>query len=79
MIYTFSRWNKYIKYLKAKYWVLKERFFLSYVDEIIIASPTIINSNYKAQGFIPILLENFPLNKFIKDIDIINRLYYCIC
>ena len=36
MIQTFSRWNKYIKYLKEKYWILKERSFLSYVDEIII-------------------------------------------
>lgn len=73
MIYTFSRWNKYIKYLKAKYWVLKERLFLSYVDEVIIASPTIINSGFKAQGFNPILLENFPLNKFLDGIDISTK------
>ena len=27
MIYTFSKWNKYVKYLKAKYWLLKEKSF----------------------------------------------------
>jgi len=69
MIYTFSRWNKYINYLKAAYWKLKEKSFLSYVDEIIIASPTIINSDFIAQGFNPILLENFPLNEIVNNID----------
>ena len=69
MIHTFSRWYKYIKYLKEKYWILKERSFLSYADEIIIASPTIINSDFIAQGFNPILLENFPLKFFLKNIN----------
>lgn len=73
MIHTFSKWNKYLKYLKEKYWILKERSFLSYVDEIIIASPTIINSDYKSQGFNPILLENFPLKKYIENIDISTK------
>jgi len=70
MIYTFSKWNKYIKYVKAAYWMYKEKSFLSYVDEIIIASPTINNSDFKAQGFNPLLLENFPLNNMINNIDI---------
>ena len=48
---------------------MKERLFLSYVDEVIIASPTIINSGFEGQGFIPVLLENFPLNKFLDNID----------
>jgi len=69
MIYTFSKWNKHIKYLKAKYWSLKERFFLRKVDEIIIASSTIVNSDFKAQGFSPLLLENFPSNTLVGDID----------
>ena len=73
MIYTFSRWNSFIKYLKAKYWIFRERLFLSYVDEIIIASPTIVNSDFKSQGFDPILLENFPLYKYIKKIDFSSK------
>ena len=72
MIYTFSRWNKYIKYLKAKYWLLKEKNFLKKVDEIIIASSTIVNSDFKTQGFSPLLLENFPSNTTLVDIDL-NR------
>ena len=39
------------------------------MDEVIIASPTIINSGFEGQGFIPVLLENFPLNKFLDNID----------
>jgi len=60
MIYTFSKWNRYFKYLRAKHWLLKERHFLQNVDEIIIASSTIVNSDFKTQGFSPVLLENFP-------------------
>ena len=70
MINTFSRWNKYIKYLKIKIWLFKERLFLYYVDEIIIASPAITNSGYESMGFKPILLENFPLKFFIDSINI---------
>ncbi len=69
MIYTFSKWNKYIKYLRAKYWLLKEKYFLQYVDEIIIASSTIVNSDFKTQGFAPVLLENFPSKRLVGDID----------
>tara|TARA_Y100001968_G_scaffold326884_1_gene370823 strand:- start:159 stop:1268 length:1110 start_codon:yes stop_codon:yes gene_type:complete len=69
MIYTFSKWNKYINYLKTKSWLSKERSFLEYVDEVIIASSTIVNSDFKSQGFNPILLENFPLHKYVKKID----------
>ena len=73
MIYTFSKWNSCIKYLKAKYWIFRERLFLSQVDEIIIASPTIMNSDFKSQGFKPILLENFPLHKYVKKIDFSSK------
>ena len=31
MIYTFSKWNKFIKYIRAKYWLLKEKYFLQHV------------------------------------------------
>ncbi len=74
MIYTFSKWNKYIKYLKAKYWLLKEKYFLQHVDEVIIASSTIVNSDFKTQGFSPLLLENFPSNTFFGDIDINHKI-----
>jgi glycosyltransferase involved in cell wall biosynthesis len=70
MINTFSSWNKYIKYLKIKFWIFKEKLFLRYVDEIIIASSTITNSGYKKRGFKPILLENFPLKFFIHSLKI---------
>jgi glycosyltransferase involved in cell wall biosynthesis len=73
MIYTFSRWNSFIKYLKSKYWVFRERRFLTYVDEIIIASPAIVNSDFKSQGFDPVLLENFPLYKYVKKIDFSSK------
>ncbi len=69
MIYTFSKWNKYVKYLRAKYWLFQERYFLKHVDEIIIASSTIVNSDFIIQGFSPVLLENFPSNTFAVDID----------
>ncbi len=69
MIYTFSKWNKFIKYIRAKYWLLKEKYFLQHVDEVIIASSTIVNSDFKIQGFSPVLLENFPSNTLVGDID----------
>jgi len=74
MIYTFSKWNRYIKYLRAKYWSLKEKYFLKHVDEIIIASSTIVNSDFKNQGFSPVLLENFPLNNLVGDIDFTHKI-----
>ena len=74
MIYTFSRWNKHIKYLRSKYWLLKERYFLQHVDEIIIASSTIVNSDFKIQGFSPVLLENFPSKTLVGDIDFKDKI-----
>ena len=74
MIYTFSRWNKHVKYLRAKYWLLKEKSFLKHVDEVIIASSTIVNSDFKTQGFCPVLLENFPLNTWVNSINISNKI-----
>ena len=70
MINTFSRWNKYIRDLKIKFWIFKEKLFLRYVDEIIVASPAITNSNYKDMGFESVLLENFPLKSFINSLNI---------
>lgn len=69
IINTFSRWNKNIKRLKEKYWIFKEKQFLKHVNEIIVASSAIVNSNYKAQGFNPIILENFPSKDFINEND----------
>ncbi|MBA64781.1 MAG: hypothetical protein CMG55_03165 [Candidatus Marinimicrobia bacterium] len=74
MIYTFSKWNKYVRYLKSKHWLLKEKFFLKHVDEVIIASSTIVNSDFKIQGFSPVLLENFPLSTFVNNIDISHKI-----
>ncbi len=68
MINTFSRLNWILKAIKIKYWKNKERSFLKYVDEIFIASPTITNSDFVSQGFNPILLENFPLKKFVEKV-----------
>jgi len=70
VINTFSKWNKKIRYLKENYWIFKEKLFLKYVDEIIIASSAIVNSNYGSQGFKPLLLENFPSKAFINNLDI---------
>ena len=74
MIYTFTRWNKYIKYLRAKHWLLKEKIFLANVDEVIIASSTIVNSDFKRQGFSPVLLENFPLRKLVRDVAMNDKI-----
>ena len=74
MIYTFSEWNRYIKYLRVKYWSLKEKYFLQHVDEIIIASSTIVNSDFKTQGFSPVLLENFPSKNLVGDIDFKHKI-----
>jgi len=74
MIYTFSKWNKYIKYLRTKFWLYKERSFLEHVDEIIIASSTIVNSDYIIQGFSPALLENFPLITLVNEIELNHKI-----
>ena len=74
MIYTFSRWNKYVKYLREKYWLIKERSFLKHVDEVIIASSTIVNSDFKIQGFSPLLLENFPSSTLVSNIDTSHKI-----
>ena len=68
MVDTFSKWNIFIRYIRKKYWIFMEKHFLSYIDEIILASPFIINSDYTYQGLSPTLLENFPLKKFVKNI-----------
>ena len=73
MINTFSRLNSLLKNIKIRYWGLKERRFLKYVDEIFIASPGVANSGFVDQGFNPILLENYPLKKFIKKININSK------
>ena len=74
MIDTFSRLTRPLKNIKIKYWKYKEKQFLKYVDEIFIASPTIVNSDFVSQGFNPILLENFPLKKFIEKVDFNSKI-----
>ena len=74
MIDTFSRLTWPLKTIKIKYWKYKEKQFLKYVDEIFIASPTIVNSDFASQGFNPILLENFPLKKFIEKVDFNSKI-----
>ena len=74
MINTFSRLAWPLKTIKIKYWKYKEKQFLKYVDEIFIASPTIVNSDFAAQGFNPILLENFPLKKFIEKVEFNSKI-----
>ena len=73
MIDTFSRLSSPLRKIKIRYWKLKERHFLKYVDEIFIASPGVTNSGFVDQGFKPILLENYPLKKFIKKININSK------
>ena len=73
MVDTFSRLSNPLKNIKIRYWKLKERRFLKYVDEIFIASPGVANSGFVDQGFKPILLENYPLKKFIKKININSK------
>ena len=74
MINTFSRLTWPLKAIKIKYWKYKEKQFLKYVDEIFIASPTVVNSDFASQGFNPILLENFPLKKFIEKVDFNSKI-----
>ena len=74
MIDTFSRLTRPLKNIKIKYWKYKEKQFLKYVDEIFIASPTIVNSDFVSQGFNPILLENFPLKKFIEKVEFNSKI-----
>ena len=74
MIDTFSRLTRPFKNIKIKYWKYKEKQFLKYVDEIFIASPTIVNSDFVSQGFNPILLENFPLKKFIEKVEFSSKI-----
>ena len=74
MIDTFSRLTRPFKNIKIKYWKYKEKQFLKYVDEIFIASPTIVNSDFASQGFNPILLENFPLKKFIEKVEFNSKI-----
>ncbi len=74
IINTFSRWGKPIRYLKEKYWLKKEKWFLRYVDEIIVASNAIMNSDYNSQGFKPIVLENFPVNFFFDGLKIKKKI-----
>ena len=73
MIDTFSRLKNPLRNIKIRYWKLKERRFLKYVDEIFIASPGVENSGFVDRGFAPILLENYPLKKFIKEININSK------
>ena len=73
MIDTFSRFSNPLRNIKIRYWKLKEKRFLKYVDEIFIASPGVANSGFVDQGFKPILLENYPLKKFIKKININSK------
>ena len=73
MIDTFSRLSNPLRNIKIRYWKLKERHFLKYVDEIFIASPGVANSGFVDQGFSPILLENYPLKKYIKKININSK------
>ena len=69
LIQTFSRWGKIIKNLNGKIWLRKEKQFLEYVDEIILASPAINNCGYIENGFIPIVLENFPSSTILPKVD----------
>ena len=73
MIGTFSRLNKPLRNIKIRYWKLRERQYLKYVDEIFIASPGANNSGFIDQGFKPILLENYPSKKFIKKINMSSK------
>ena len=68
IINTFSKWNKNIKRLKEKYWIFKEKQFLKHVNEIIVASSAIVNSNYKAQGLTH-NIRKFPSKDFINEND----------
>jgi len=70
LIQTFSRWGKLIRIFQEKIWLRKEKQFLSWVDEIILASPAIINSGYKENGFIPVVMENFPSGELIRMPDL---------
>ena len=74
MINTFSKLSWPLRILKIKYWKYKEIQFLKYVDKIFIASPTIVNSDFVSQGFSPVLLENFPLKKFVKKIEFQSKI-----
>ena len=71
---TFSRLYWPLRALRNEYWKHKEKRFLKYVNEIFIASPAIVNSDYSSQGFHPIILENFPLKKFAEKVEFNSKI-----
>ena len=46
MIDTFSRLNNPLRNIKIRYWELKERHFLKYVDEIYIVCQSAARSQF---------------------------------
>ena len=70
LIQTFSQWRGIPGVFKKYFWLRNEKKFLSSIDKIILASPAIINSEYRKHGFSPTILENFPITNFIKIPDI---------
>jgi len=67
LINTFSNWPKPIQWLKKTLWIKREKKYLPWVDEVILASPAIINCNYDLQGFRPNIIENFPETKLFPN------------
>ena len=72
IIDTFSRWGKSLKLIKKMRWLRYESTMLSFVDHIILASPFIVNSDYKKSGFHPVVLENFPSKEFFNSVDLVS-------
>lgn len=70
LISTFSRLPKSLHWIKKQIWIHREKKYLPWVDEIILASPAIINSQYKDQGFNPRVFNNFPETDLFPNMEL---------
>ncbi len=70
LIKTFSNWPEPIQWLKKTLWVMREKKYLSWVDEVILASPAIKNCDYGKQGFRPNIIGNFPETKLFPNTEL---------
>ena len=74
MIYTFSKWNKFIKYIRAKYWLLKEKYFYK----------RLTNDLNKTLQLNLVLTNNIRKLKFglfygcLLNVTYVNSFFYCM-
>ncbi len=65
MYRTFSQRTKLIKETLIFLKHIKEKRYLSFVDNVILANRPLRRTLYDYKGFKPVILENFPQKKFV--------------